>query len=306
MEPKKRPAEDDADRDAKRAAFDKQARDDEAHEGAVCNGSGNTPPTETVRDYFHRVIDCLETFGGADVTILDIAETRSGEPFFVKHSGLPAAEATHIYNAVLAACSASDASDDADGAAKRPADEPEEDAVCHATCAANLPTSVWLPTCAFARRKDPARVEELIAALHSHDLDTVGSIVQLGLPKLKDTLATQIPPITVVQIFNAAVKAVVITAHTVNDDHIDYEWAPLKAPGAHRAWAEASLTRWTPKELLDLAAEWKHGRLGDTGSIPHHLAADWLSTSNPEFDDLCALFADVCTAIAAYNAANPI
>ncbi len=49
---------------------------------------------------------------------------------------------------------------------------------------------------------------------------------------------------------------------------------------------------------------WKHGRLGDTGSIPHHLAADWLSTRNPDFDDLCAVFTDVCTAIATYNAAN--
>ncbi len=99
---------------------------------------------------------------------------------------------------------------------------------------------------------------------------------------------------------------VVITAHTVERDHIEYEWAPLKAPGAYRAWAEASLTRWTAKECVDLAAEWKHGRLGDTGSIPHHLAADWLSTRNPDFDDLCAVFADVCTAIATYNAANPI
>ena len=102
--------------------------------------------------------------------------------------------------------------------------------------------------------------------------------------------------------------AVTITSRTVNPDtgHIDYEWAPLKAPGAYRAWAEECLTCWTPKELLDLATEWKHGRLGDRDSIPHHLAADYLSTRNPQFDDLCALFTDVCTAIATYNAANPI
>ena len=41
---------------------------------------------------------------------------ESGEPFFVKHCGLPAAEATHIYGAVLAACSA-----------KRPATEASDD-----------------------------------------------------------------------------------------------------------------------------------------------------------------------------------
>lgn len=38
------PAEDDAFDPARRAAFDNQARDDEAHEGAVCHGSGNTLP----------------------------------------------------------------------------------------------------------------------------------------------------------------------------------------------------------------------------------------------------------------------
>ena len=98
----------------------------------------------------------------------------------------------------------------------------------------------------------------------------------------------------------------VITAHTVKDDHIDYEWEPLVGVEAHRDWAKEILTRWTPRELLDLAKEWRHGRLGDRDSIPHHLAAAYLATSNPQFDDLCALFADVCTAIATYNAANPI
>ncbi len=55
---------------------------------------------------------------------------------------------------------------------------------------------------------------------------------------------------------------------------------------------------------------WKAGRLrgfvDDTGSIPHHQAADYLSTTNPDFHDLCAFFTDVCTAIATYNAANKI
>ena len=105
----------------------------------------------------------------------------------------------------------------------------------------------------------------------------------------------------------ASDTAVTITAHTVKDNYIDYEWEPLVRAGAvGRDWAKEILTRWTPRELLDLAKEWRHGRLGDRDSIPHHLATAYLATSNPQFDDLRALFADVCTAIATYNAANPI
>jgi hypothetical protein len=81
------------------------------------------PDDLTVRGYFHGVIASLEVYGGAEVTIRDIAETSSGEPFFVKHCGLPAAEATHLWRAVLAACSAKRRAD-AEGEAppaKRPA-----------------------------------------------------------------------------------------------------------------------------------------------------------------------------------------
>ena len=108
----KRPAaegEGEGEAPAKRAAFNEQASADEAHEGAT----GDTAGTETVRDYFQRVIASLEEYGGTKVTMQDIAETRTGEPFFVKHCGLPAAEATHIWGAVLAVCSAKrPASDD--------------------------------------------------------------------------------------------------------------------------------------------------------------------------------------------------
>ena len=72
--------------------------------------------------------------------------------------------------------------------------------------AAEVPLREWLPTCPFAKRKDPERVEECIAALLGHGLDTAASIVRLGLPRLKTTLANQIPPITVVQIFKCAAK----------------------------------------------------------------------------------------------------
>ena len=62
------------------------------------------------------------------------------------------------------------------------ADETEEGAVCHATCAANFPMSVWLPTCAFAKRKDPARVEELIAALHPGHRVSLGAALCTSAP----------------------------------------------------------------------------------------------------------------------------
>ena len=87
-----------------------EARDD-AEAGEAGRTSAKRRATEasddvTVRDYLERVIASLETYGGAEVTIQDIAETRSGEPFFVKHCGLPAAEAIHLWRAVHAACSA--------------------------------------------------------------------------------------------------------------------------------------------------------------------------------------------------------
>ena len=88
--------------------------------------------------------------------------------------------------------------------------------------------------------------------------------------------------------------------------YIDFKWDPLDAPEDHRAWAEDCFEKWSREELDDLLREHKAGRLGDTGSIPHHQAREYYGALNPDFDALCALFTEVCTAIAQYAAANDI
>jgi hypothetical protein len=86
----------------------------------------------------------------------------------------------------------------------------------------------------------------------------------------------------------------------------NFKWDPLDAPEDHRAWAEDCFEKWSREELDDLLREHANGRLGDTGSIPHHQAREYYGALNPDFDALCALFTEVCTAIAQYAAANKL
>ena len=77
-------------------------------------------------------------------------------------------------------------------------------------------------------------------------------------------------------------------------------------PGLFCAWADDCFEKWSREELDDLAREHKAGRLGDTGSIPHHQARGYYGPLHPDADALCVAFTDVCTAIAQYAAANRI
>ena len=88
--------------------------------------------------------------------------------------------------------------------------------------------------------------------------------------------------------------------------YIDFKWDPLDAPEDHRAWAEDCFEKWSREELDDLLREHRARRLGDPRSIPHHQAREYYGALNPDFDALCTLFTDVCTAIAQYAAANEI
>ena len=97
---------------------------------------------------------------------------------------------------------------------------------------------------------------------------------------------------------------VILKGHTAHGDgRIDFNFASNPAAGisaVQMGYAKDCLARWDRDELDGLIEDHARGRLGDRGSAAYLHAAGIYAASNPELDDLHAVFVQICAAIAEY------